>query len=95
MFNICLVFTSWFLLICGNIYLCKLNQVQLLAKDDVAVCTTNNNNFSDDGAKTINQELRKLLTNIFVDNTNIRKQVNSVMRYALKINTSSDTNVEE
>ena len=70
------------------------NQVQLLAKDDDAVSTTDNNS-SDDGTKAINQELRELLTNIFLDNTNLRKQVNSVLRYALKINTSSDTNDDE
>lgn len=69
--------------------------MQLLAKDDDGVSTTDNKNFSDDGANTINQELRDLLTNIFVDNTNLRKQVNAVMRYALKINMSSDTNVDE
>lgn len=69
--------------------------MQLLAKDDDGVSTTDNKTFSDDGANTINQELRDLLTNIFVDNTNLRKQVNAVMRYALKINMSSDTNVDE
>ncbi|XP_017236811.1 PX domain-containing protein EREL1 isoform X2 [Daucus carota subsp. sativus] len=71
-----------------------LSKVQLLAKDDDAVSTTDNNS-SDDATKAINQELRELLTNIFLDNTNLRKQVNSVLRYALKINTSSDTNDDE
>ncbi|KAL8090044.1 PX domain-containing protein EREL2-like isoform X1 [Apium graveolens] len=72
-----------------------LSEVQLLAKDDDGVSTTDNKNFSDDGANTVNQALRDLLTNIFVDNTNLRKQVNTVMRYALKINMSSDTNDEQ
>lgn len=73
----------------------NLYQVQLLAKDDDAVSITDNKNSSDDGENAINQELRDLLTNIFVDNTNLRKQVNAVLRYVLKINMSSDTNDDE
>lgn len=76
----------------------NLIQVQLLAKDDDGVSTTDDKNFSDDGANTINQinqELRDLLTKIFVDNTNLRKQVNAVMRYALKISMPLDTNDNE
>lgn len=78
-----------------NLVSLLLSEVQLLAKADEAVSMTDNKNFSDDGAKTITQELRDLLTNIFVDNTNLRKQVNAVMRCALTINMSSDTNDDE
>ncbi|KAL1831505.1 hypothetical protein ACET3Z_001156 [Daucus carota] len=73
-----------------------LSEVQLLAEeDDDATSTTGNNKFSDDGAKTIDQELRQLLTKIFIDNTNLRKEVNSVMRYVLKQNMSDKDNNEQ
>lgn len=77
------------------IYVCYQNQVQLSAEDDDAASTIENNKFSDDGATRIDQDLRGLLTNILIDNTNLRKQVNSIMRYALKIHTSADKNNDE
>lgn len=69
-------------------------QVQLLAKDD-SVSTGENAN-SVDGAKTVDRDLREMLTNIFIDNTRLRKQVNSLlMHYALKMDMTSDKNDEE
>lgn len=86
----------WWVLLIYNNLLCWKNQVQLLAEeDDDATSTTGNNKFSDDGAKTIDQELRQLLTKIFIDNTNLRKEVNSVMRYVLKQNMSDKDNNEQ
>lgn len=42
-----------------------------------------------DGTSTTDDELRKMLAEIIVDNARLRKQVNSVIRRALKINLSN------
>lgn len=72
-----------------------LSEVQLLAKDD-SVSTAGNANCVDDGVKTIDGDLREMLTNILTDNTRLRKQVNSLlMHYALKMEMTSDKNDED
>ncbi|KAL5786040.1 hypothetical protein ACOSQ2_008432 [Xanthoceras sorbifolium] len=62
-----------------------LAEAQLLAEHDKAATSgvdkIHNNN--DDTSSTMDDELRKMIADIFVDNAKLRKQVNSVMRRAL------------
>ncbi|CAK9168495.1 unnamed protein product, partial [Ilex paraguariensis] len=64
---------------------------QLLAQINGSnVTTTDIDNDIDDEMRTIDDWLRKLLTEIFTDNARLRKQVNTIIRYALKIDISSE-----
>uniref|UniRef100_A0A2P2JYI3 Uncharacterized protein n=1 Tax=Rhizophora mucronata TaxID=61149 RepID=A0A2P2JYI3_RHIMU len=72
-----------------------LAEAQLLAQDIQSsdarsdeTCNTNDINGS-------NNELGKMLTDIFVDNARLRMQVNSVIRYVLHKNVNSDKEEEE
>lgn len=42
-----------------------------------------------DDATTTDDELRKTLANIFIDNVKLRKQLNSVLRHSLKMDVSN------
>lgn len=81
------------ILACFNSYLHvfhKYKQAQLLAQDvenSVAILDeTCDANASD----RVEDELRKLLTEVFVDNARLRMQVNSVIRCALNAHLKSD-----
>jgi len=60
------------------------DQAQLLAQDVENVVDAAEGYRTTDDTGTTNEELRKMLANIFVDNASLRKQVNSVIRCALK-----------
>ncbi|CAK8535649.1 unnamed protein product [Lathyrus sativus] len=72
-----------------------LAEAQLLAQDVENVMDAVERNTTTDDTGTTNEELRKMLANIFVDNASLRKQVNSVIRCALIANIKSDENEEE
>ncbi|XP_058780454.1 PX domain-containing protein EREX isoform X1 [Vicia villosa] len=72
-----------------------LAEAQLLAQDVENVVDAVERNTSADDTGTTNEELRKMLANIFVDNASLRKQVNSVIRSALIANIKSEENEEE
>ncbi|KAH8504179.1 hypothetical protein H0E87_011729 [Populus deltoides] len=55
-----------------------LAEAQLLFEDDKITAPNKDTRATDD-------ELREMLTNIFTDNAKLRKQVNSIMRHALKM----------
>lgn len=61
-----------------------LAEAQLLAQDVENVVDAAEGYRTTDDTGTTNEELRKMLANIFVDNASLRKQVNSVIRCALK-----------
>ncbi|OIW09064.1 hypothetical protein TanjilG_16291 [Lupinus angustifolius] len=69
-----------------------LAEAQLLAQDvesdDVVVDETRNMTKGDED--TTYDELRKMLTHMFVDNASLRKQINSVIRCALNSNIKSE-----
>lgn len=48
-----------------------------------------------DGSNITDNELRKMLTEIFIDNARLRMQVNSVIRCALNTQLKSDKDEEE
>lgn len=74
----------------------KLEQAQLLAQDiekSVAgLVETHSANGSD---RKSDDELRKMLTDMFVDNARLRMHVNSVIRCALNTYIKSDNEDEE
>jgi len=76
----------------------KLEQAQLLAQDVenavVAVDETRSINGSSD-KRTNDDELRKMVTDIFVDNATLRMQVNSVIRCALNTSVKSEKDDED
>lgn len=71
----------------------KLEQAQLLAQDVenavVAVDETRSHK------RTNDDELRKMVTDIFVDNATLRMQVNSVIRCALNTSVKSEKDDED
>ncbi|CAK9154605.1 unnamed protein product [Ilex paraguariensis] len=69
---------------------------QLLAQSDGSTgFTADKTSVVDDDTRTIDDdELRKMLTGIIIDNARLRKQVNFVIRYALKIDISSEKDDE-
>lgn len=52
-------------------------------------------NLTTDDPGTTDDELRKMLANIFVDNASLRIQINSVMRCALMANIKSEEDESE
>ncbi|KAK9280523.1 hypothetical protein L1049_014215 [Liquidambar formosana] len=73
-----------------------LAEAQLLAHDDETdISDVNKVHKNNDDTRTTDDELRKILTDIFIDNAKLRKQVNSVIRCALKIDTTSEKTAEE
>ncbi|KAM7498260.1 hypothetical protein LguiA_022674 [Lonicera macranthoides] len=72
-----------------------LAEAQLLAQDVengiiAAMSSNSNNNGSVNGRRTRDDELRKMLTEMFIDNARVRKQVNSAIRCALSTTDKSD-----
>ncbi|CAL8996980.1 unnamed protein product [Prunus brigantina] len=66
-----------------------LSEVQLLAQDNGATTHVGEvDNFVDD-TRTTDDELRKMLADIFSENASLRKQVNSVIRQACKMDIPS------
>lgn len=67
-----------------------LAEAQLLAQDieNTAVASTSNKN--DEKMQARDHDLRKMLTDVLVDNARLRKQVNSVLRCALNTTDKSD-----
>ncbi|CAK7353736.1 unnamed protein product [Dovyalis caffra] len=65
-----------------------LAEAQLLFEDDKITAP-------DDNTRATNDELRKMLANIFTDNAKLRKQVNSIMRLALKMGSFSRSSNDE
>lgn len=64
-----------------------LAEAQLLAQDiENSIASAN---------KTSEDELRKMLTEIFIDSATVRKQINSVIRYALTASNNSEKDCEE
>ncbi|KAI7984721.1 PX domain-containing protein EREX [Camellia lanceoleosa] len=70
-------------------------EAQLLAQDvenAVAAATHNSNG---ENTSATDDELRKMLTDVFIDNASLRKQVNSVMRCALNTPDKSEKDDDE
>ncbi|TYG98018.1 hypothetical protein ES288_A10G084200v1 [Gossypium darwinii] len=68
-----------------------LAEAQLLAQDvENSVVRSEESHKMKDGDKRIDDELRKMLTDMFVDNARLRKQVNSVVRCALNAYVKTD-----
>uniref|UniRef100_A0A5B7A8B3 PX domain-containing protein n=1 Tax=Davidia involucrata TaxID=16924 RepID=A0A5B7A8B3_DAVIN len=71
-----------------------LAKAQLLAQDD-GVSAVDNKIQDVDDERTLDDELRKILMDIFIDNARLRKQINSVIQCALKMDISSENDDEE
>ncbi|KAG8481975.1 hypothetical protein CXB51_026907 [Gossypium anomalum] len=68
-----------------------LAEAQLLAQDvENSVVRSEESHKMKDGDKRIDDELRKMLTDMFVDNARLRKQVNSAVRCALNAYVKTD-----
>ncbi|KAE8680829.1 signal recognition particle 54 kDa protein 2-like [Hibiscus syriacus] len=75
-----------------------LAEAQLLAQDvENSVARPEESHTMKDGDERIGNELRKMLTDMFVDNARLRKKVNSVVRCALStyVKTNDDGEEEE
>ncbi|THG22863.1 PX domain-containing protein EREX isoform X2 [Camellia sinensis] len=70
-------------------------EAQLLAQDveNAVAAATHNSNGGNTSAT--DDELRKMLTDVFIDNASLRKQVNSVMRCALNTPDKSEKDDDE
>ncbi|GFZ16705.1 myosin heavy chain-related protein [Actinidia rufa] len=69
-------------------------EVQLLARgDDSTTVSIDKVHKIDDETNAVEDELRKTLKDIFTDNARLRKQVNSVLRCALRMDISSENDV--
>uniref|UniRef100_A0A5B7A842 PX domain-containing protein n=1 Tax=Davidia involucrata TaxID=16924 RepID=A0A5B7A842_DAVIN len=71
-----------------------LAKAQLLAQDD-GVSAVDNKIQDVDDERTLDDELRKILMDIFIDNARLRKQINSVIQCALKMDISSENDDKE
>ncbi|KAL5697920.1 hypothetical protein ACHQM5_029019 [Ranunculus cassubicifolius] len=69
-----------------------LAEAQLLAQDDETYVPYNSNGGE---SKNTDDDIRRMLTDIFIDNAKLRKQVNSVLRFALKTSIKKSEKVEE
>jgi len=74
-----------------------LAEAQLLAQDVENAVVPVDETRSTNGSykRTTDDELRKMVTDIFVDNATLRMQVNSVMRCALNTNVQSEKDDED
>jgi hypothetical protein len=64
----------------------EIDQAQLLTgKNETTVSGVDEIHDIDDETRTIDDELRKMLADIFTDNARLRKQVISITRHALKL----------
>ncbi|PSS17832.1 Intracellular protein transport protein [Actinidia chinensis var. chinensis] len=70
-----------------------LAEAQLLSQDIENAVTAAINN--DNNTRTTDNELRKMLTETFIDNARLRKQINSVIRCALNAPDKSENDEEE
>lgn len=78
------------ILVCPKCFT-KLEQAQLLAQDvENAVMAVDEAHNISGGDRTADDELRKMLTDQFVDNARLRMQVNSVIRCALNANIKAE-----
>lgn len=68
----------------------KFEQAQLLAQDIENSVTT-----ADYSGSRTDDEIRKMLTEVFIDNARLRMQVNSVIRCALSTYVKCDKEEEE
>ncbi|XP_055827818.1 PX domain-containing protein EREL2-like isoform X2 [Solanum dulcamara] len=66
---------------------------ELLAQD--VETTIGSRNLDGEYSRTAVDELRKQLADVYVDNAKLRKQMNSVIRYALQTGSKSEDNEEE
>ncbi|KAE8687460.1 Adenine phosphoribosyltransferase 5 isoform 1 [Hibiscus syriacus] len=66
-----------------------LAEVQLLAKEDATAIEDVNNLHDSHYDGRIDDELRKIIADIFTDNAKLRKQVNSQLRYRLECDIAS------
>ena len=74
----------------------KIDQAPLLAQDNELVVAGNkNDNITNDESRIDDNELRKMLKDIFLENARLRKQVNSVIRRSLKTDIMSENNHED
>lgn len=74
----------------------KLKQAQLLAQDvENAVIAVDEDHDIKGGDRMADDELRKMLTDQFVDNARLRMQVNSVIRCALNANRKDENDDED
>ncbi|WCJ40524.1 Phox (PX) domain-containing protein [Euphorbia peplus] len=72
-----------------------LAEAQLLAQDVENSVAGRDESHGSSGSARTDDELRKLLTEVFVDNARMRMQVNSVIRCALNANVKSEKEDEE
>lgn len=74
-----------------------MEQAQLLAQDVENAVMPADETRSINGSykRTTDDELRKMVTDIFVDNATLRMQVNSVIRCALSTNVESEKDDED
>ncbi|THG01162.1 hypothetical protein TEA_015875 [Camellia sinensis var. sinensis] len=70
-----------------------LAEVQLSAQNDYKF--SDDDHKIDDETRAVDDELRNILKDIFIDNAKLRKQVNSVLRYSLKMNISTEKDDDE
>ncbi|XP_039170598.1 PX domain-containing protein EREX [Eucalyptus grandis] len=74
-----------------------LAEAQLLAQDveNAVVKMDETRNANDGNGRTSDDELRKMLTDMFIDNATLRKQANSVIRCALNMYVQAEETDEE
>lgn len=74
-----------------------LAEAQLLAQDveNAVVKMDETRNANDGNGRTSDDELRKMLTDMFIDNATLRKQANSVIRCALNMYVQAEEKDEE
>lgn len=73
-----------------------IEQAQLLAQDVENVITLASSNIDGRVIRTPDDELRKMLTDVFIDNASLRTQINSIIRYAIdKSPDKSENDAEE
>ncbi|KAI4329355.1 hypothetical protein L6164_021626 [Bauhinia variegata] len=74
-----------------------LAEAQLLAQDieNAVIAVNETHSITEGNTLRTDDELRKMLTHIFVDNASLRKQINSVIRCALNANITSEDDEDE
>lgn len=74
-----------------------LAEAQLLAQEDETLVTSANRSYSRNGSeqRMTDDDIRKMLTDIFIDNARLRKEVNSVLRCALTTAAKSEKDEED
>lgn len=74
-----------------------MEQAQLLAQDveNAVAAVDETRRVNGSNMRTPDDELRKMLTDVFVDNARLRKQVNLVLRCALNANATTDRDDED